>query len=39
MSQINEIDETLMSLCAEPQGFFELDTESGEPNEIASSQG
>ena len=33
MSQINAIDETLMSICAETQGRFELDPESGEPNE------
>ena len=39
MSQINDIDETLMSICAETQGWFDLDTESGEPNEIVSSQG
>ena len=32
MSQINEIDETLMSICAETQGCFELDAESGEPD-------
>ena len=32
MSKINEIDETLMSICAETQGRFELGTESGEPN-------
>ena len=32
MIRINEIDETLMSICAETQGRFELDAESGEPN-------
>ena len=32
MSQINEIDETLMSIWAETQGCFDLDTEAGEPN-------
>ena len=32
MSKINEIDETLMSIFAETQWCFELDTESGEPN-------
>ena len=39
MSQINEIDETLMSIGAGTQGFFELDAESGESNETASAQG
>ena len=39
MSQINEIDETLMSICAEKQGRFELDTESGGPNEIVPLRG
>ena len=29
--KINEIDETLMSICAETQGRFESDPESGEP--------
>ena len=32
MIQINEIDETLLSICAETQGFFAMDAESGEPN-------
>ena len=32
MNQINERDETPMSICAETQGRFELDPESGEPN-------
>ena len=27
------MDETLMSICAETQGFFEMDAESGEPME------
>ena len=33
MIQSNEIDETLMSICAETKGWFEMDAESGEPNE------
>ena len=33
MIQISEIDETLMSICAETQGCFEMDVESGESNE------
>ena len=33
MIQINEIDEALMSICAETQGCFEMDDGSGEPNE------
>ena len=32
MSQVNEIDETLMSICAETQGRFALDVESGDPD-------
>ena len=32
MSRINEMDETLMSICAETQGRFEQDPESCEPN-------
>ena len=32
MIQISEIDETLMSICAETQGRFEMDAESGDPN-------
>ena len=33
MNQINERDETLMSICAETKGCFELDPGSSEPNE------
>ena len=32
MVRISEIDETLMSICAEAQGCFGIDVESGEPN-------
>ena len=32
MGQINESDETLMAICAEAQGCFELDPESIEPS-------
>ena len=31
MTQINEIYDTIMSICAETQGRFESDPESGEP--------
>ena len=31
-------DEILMSICAETQGCFEMDVESGEPMKIASMQ-
>ena len=31
MEQIQEMDETLMSIGAETQGRFEIDAESGEP--------
>ena len=33
MDKINDRDETLMSICVETQGRFELGPESGEPNE------
>ena len=33
MNQINERDETLMSICVETQGRSEIDPESGDPNE------
>ena len=33
MIRISEIDETLMAICAETQGCFEMDVESGEQNE------
>ena len=32
MIQISEIDETLMYICAETQGRFDMEAESGEPN-------
>ena len=39
MIQISEIDEMLMSICAETQWCFEMDVESGGPNEIVYIQG
>ena len=39
MIQISEIYEILMSIFAETQGRFEMGFESGEPNEIAYTQG
>ena len=32
MNRINERDETIMSICVETQGCFELAPESSEPN-------